>query len=211
MGSLSIPPSFYGSMQNTNYRFPHSDGDTLSNADLKTYWYSKYVFAEYCHSQEDWNQLREDPVVQELVPFYMRCKCMLEHLNIQHCFPTTFPVRMQKKVAAELTDAFCEAFAEFQYDLDRIATITQVMLYWYLREQARWKEDEDGKEMCRKWRDAVKDLEEGIRLSQLRQMPAYWRHVADLAERFRPLRDLAATIVLKPCAEGVHQKDRDAK
>lgn len=186
---LPFPPSFYRDLQQTHYAFPHEDGDSLSDVELRGYWWDHYLFADYCRTREDWLTWREDPVVQTLIPFFMRGKCILEHLDFQHCFPTTFPLRLQEKVAAALTDAFRDRFTEFKYGLDRAVTVTQILLYWRLQGS---KEFDD---LCRKWRNVVQTVGPNtVALSCLCRMPAYWRAVDDLAARYVPLCDFVARL-----------------
>jgi hypothetical protein len=72
----------------------------------------------------------------------------MEHLHFQHCIPTPFfSARIRDSIIAKLTDEFRDNFTIFQYDLDRIITITQVSIYWWMRGEEE--------ELCRKWMRAI--------------------------------------------------------
>jgi hypothetical protein len=181
---LSLPPHFYTTLQNTRYVFPHESGDAMTCADLLPYWWDDYLFKEYCSTSEQWLTKRDTDTVKTLVPFFMRCKCLAEHLNFQHAIPApSFSPRIRDKVTAQLTEAFQAEIGAFQFDLDRIISITQIILYWYLVGK------EGIEEICREWRDIVSGVEfPRPALSQLRRMPAYVHQVKDCMNKFQEIR-----------------------
>ncbi len=193
--TLSLPPAFYTTLQHAQYTFPHENGDILTDAELRSYWWDNYLFADYCTDVAVWREKRESEFVQILVPFYMRCKCLAEHLDFQHATPApSFSPRIREKVVAQLTDGLQSEMGAFQYELDLCITVTQVLLYWYLVGSAAEEEEE----LCRKWRDAVCSvgcLRPGG-LSQLKRMPAYVQRVKDIMGDFAEVRALVGQIQL---------------
>ncbi len=195
---LPIPPAFYGALQNAQYTFPHETGDGMTDEELRCYWYDRYLFADYCPTREDWIRMRDDPIVSDLIAFFMRCKCMLEHLDFQQCTPApTFPARVRERIAAQLTDAARIQFTEFMWDMDQIANVTQILLYWRLQGGEGAKRTE---EACREWWSAVDALqmERGIPISlgRFRRMPSYFHHVQQLSSHFAPLRERVRKIAM---------------
>jgi hypothetical protein len=111
---LRIPPTFYTTMQRQDVPFPHEDGDTLPSASLRIYWYGGSIFRTYCAASEAWEYWRESETIQAFVEFYLRCKCLLVHMELED--------------------------AEFYAAVDRATTITQILLYDVLQ----MKREEDG-------------------------------------------------------------------
>ncbi len=84
---------------------------------------------------------------------------------------------------------------EFYAGIDRITTITQVLLYDVLQESRS-----ESEELCQIWYStllAMESLWQGTPLSTHRKLPSYAHRIAQLKRGFQPLLELAESVTIR--------------
>jgi hypothetical protein len=149
-------------MQCRDHPFPHEDGDTLPSDTLRIYWWGGSIFRTYCLDRWSWESWRNSDTVQTLVEFYLRCKCLLEHLELED--------------------------TEFYAAIDRATTITQILLYDIL--QLKRQEDSELCRKWRDALVSLSGVWTGVPYSVLKRAGTSQTRLAALKAAFEPLLEL---------------------
>jgi hypothetical protein len=155
-------------MQCRDFPFPHEDGDTLPAESLRMYWWGGSIFRSYCVDRESWIYWREHDTVQDFVEFYLRCKCLLEHMDLDD--------------------------AEFYAAVDRATSVTQILLYEVL--QQRREEDSELCRKWREVLISVKPIWAGAAYSVLKKVGKSDRRKEAIKAVFGPLLEVERTVRL---------------